>query len=144
MASRLRRDYFFCFIRRSNAPHLIECIHVKRKVIYFTFIICQWAVDKTVKLREAVYIFPNIPIIGMEDMRPVTVNFNAVTIFGINIAADMRPLFNYKAGLARALSAFRKNRAEKPRPYNKKIVFCQGITFLVEAVRKPEPVISHN
>ena len=67
----------------------IEGIHIKRKVINFSLIICNRRICVTVKLCKLIYIVLNLLIISMEDMSSIQMNLNPFLFTGINITRDV-------------------------------------------------------
>jgi hypothetical protein len=96
----------------SSRPHLPERVHIERQVKQFAVVVGKWVVRKTVKFREAIGVFPNKSAVGMKYMRSVSVDFNAVNVFGIAIPADMRTAYNYKTFFTRFNHSLGENRTE--------------------------------
>jgi hypothetical protein len=54
-------------------------------------------VDIVVELRKLVYIIPNLPVRGVENVGAVSVDSNAFYVLGVAVAANMAALFHHKA-----------------------------------------------
>ena len=52
-------SFFLCLFRSKYAPKLCKSVHIKRKIIYFTVIVCYRRIGKTVKFAKRIYILPN-------------------------------------------------------------------------------------
>ena len=50
-------NYRFCLLRCADIPHFAEGVHIKRQVIYFAFVVGNWAVNVVVKLCKSVNIY---------------------------------------------------------------------------------------
>ena len=94
--SALFRNFRRSFIRCDDAPHLIKSIHIKREGIEFPPEVGYGRVCETVERRKAVYISPYFRIVGMENMRTITMDEDSVDLFGMNIAGNMRPSVNHE------------------------------------------------
>ena len=79
-------DYSLCLFRCGYSPHLAEGVHVERKVVCFTLVICNRAVCISVKLTETVYIVPYLSIAGMENMGAILVDMYSFHVLTVHIS----------------------------------------------------------
>ena len=68
-------------------------------------------------------VLPYALVVGVEDMRAVTVHVHALHVLGIDIAGDMLPLFHDQHALALRGRLLRENSAEQSRTDDQIIVF---------------------
>ena len=120
------------FCGGGDAPHLVEGVHVERQVVALTFIFGHGAVGVAVEGDEGIDKVPHLLVGGVEDMRPILVNIDAVALLAIDIAAELRPLVDNQAAFAGAGGHVGKDSAEKPAAHNEIIV----VFFLVHPVKK--------
>ena len=78
-------------------------------------VICHWGIGIAVKFREPVYILPDTPVIGMENVGTVAVNLNALHVLGVDIAADVAALVDYQHGFPGLAHLLSKRRAVQAR-----------------------------
>ena len=109
-------------LRCHHTPHLIEGVHVKWQAVEFPFVICHRRVGKPVERRKAVHIVPDLPVVGVEDMRAVNMDFDALHILGIDIAGDIGTLIDDKDLLSGLCRFPRKHRAVQSRTDNQIII----------------------
>ena len=84
----------------NDAPHLGKGVHVERQVVQLTLVVCHRGVGVAVEGGKAVDIVPHLFIIGVEDVRAVAVDGDALDILGIDIAGDVAALINDQAPFA--------------------------------------------
>ncbi len=104
-----------CFIGRIHSPQLVEGIHVERKVVQFPFEASQWRIDESVEFNQAVDIFPNLLVMGVEDMCSIFMDMNTIYFFAEDIASCMGALVNDQTTFSMPLSFVGKNGSEKSR-----------------------------
>ena len=119
----LLRDLFPCLIGGNYAPHLVECVHVKGKVINFSLEICNWGICIAVEFRKLANEVPYTGIVGMENMRPISMHIDSFNIFRIDVPGDMVLFFNDQTGLSRFLQFMGKCRAIQAGANNQVVIF---------------------
>src|SRR5699024_7532087 len=98
---------------RDDAPHLVEGVHVEGQVVQLALIVGHRGVGVAVEGGETVDIVPHGLVVGVEDMRAVAVDGDALDILGIDIAGDMAALVNDQAALAGSGGLAGEYRAEQ-------------------------------
>lgn len=75
--------------RRDDArPHLGEGVHVEGHVVHAAVEVGDRRVDVVVELGEAVDVVPDVPHGGVEDVRAVAVDLDALDVLGVDVAGD--------------------------------------------------------
>ena len=76
--------------RRDDArPHLGEGVHVEGHVVHVAVEVGYRRVDVVVELGEAVGVVPDVLHGGVEDMRAVAVDLDALDVLGVDVAGDV-------------------------------------------------------
>ena len=76
--------------RRDDArPHLGEGVHVEGHVVHAAAEVGYRRVDVVVELGEAVDVVPDVPHGGVEDVRAVAVDLDALDVLGVDVAGDV-------------------------------------------------------
>ena len=76
--------------RRDDAgPHLGEGVHVEGHVVYAAAEVGDRRVDVVVELGEAVDVVPDVLHGGVEDVRAVAVDLDALDVLGVDVAGDV-------------------------------------------------------
>ena len=117
------------FCRRDHAPHFGERVHVEGHVVDLALVVGDGAVHVVVELGELVDVAPNVLHRGVEDMCAVTMNVDALDLFGVNIAGDVVAPVDDQALLADLLSFMSENGAGKTSTNNQVIVLGHISTF---------------
>ena len=86
-------------------------------------VICHRRIGEAVKLRKAIYIFPHLSVIGMENMGAVLMHVNAFYLFRVYISRNIRALVNNQDFFAGRLCLMGKHSTEKACANNQKIIF---------------------
>jgi len=130
------------FLRGVDAPHLVEGVHVEGQIVELALVVGHRAVGVAVELYEGVDIVPDLLVGGVEDVRTVLVDIDALDVLAIDVAADMWPTVNYKAGLALGCGKVGKGGSVESSSNNQVVVFTHASEFangfaLRPAYRKP-------
>lgn len=88
------------FLRSPHAPHLVERVHVERQAVEPSLVVGDRGVGVAVELHERVHEVPDLPVGGVEDVRPVAVDVDSLDAFAPDVAAEMGPPVNHEATLA--------------------------------------------
>lgn len=76
--------------RRDDArPHLGEGVHVEGHVVHVAVEVGYRRVDVVVELGEAVDVAPDVLHGGVEDVRAVAVDLDALDVLGVDVAGDV-------------------------------------------------------
>lgn len=103
--------------RRDDArPHLGEGVHVEGHVVHVTVEVGDRRVDVVVELGEAVDVVPDVFHGGVEDVRAVTVDLDALDVLGVDVAGDVVAAVDDQDRLAGALGGVGKSAPERPAP----------------------------
>ena len=70
-------------------PHLGEGVHVEGHVVHVAMEVGYRRVDVVVELGEAVDVVPDVPHGGVEDVRAVAVDLDALDVLGVDVAGDV-------------------------------------------------------
>lgn len=90
--------------RRDDArPHLGEGVHVEGHVVHAAAEVGDRRVDIIVELGEAVDVVPDVLHGGVEDMRAVAVDLDALDVLGVDVAGDVIAAIDDQDRLAGAL-----------------------------------------
>ena len=89
-----------CLLRRYNAPHFIKGIHVEGQRIQLTLIVGNGRVRKAVELGKPGDIVPDLFVVGVEDVRTVFVDMDALNALGVDIARNVGALIHDQHGFA--------------------------------------------
>lgn len=87
--------------RRDYAPHLMEGVHVERKIIQPSFVMGNRAIRVSVKLRKLVHEIPNFFVGRVEDMCTVFMDIDAFLLLTIHIATQVWTFVDNEATSAR-------------------------------------------
>ena len=113
--------------RRDDArPHLGEGVHVKGHVVHVAVEVGDRRVDVVVELGKAVDIVPDVFHRGVENMRAVAVNLDALDVLGVDVAGDVIAAINDEDRLASALGGIGKDGARKAGTDDEVIVLGHG------------------
>ena len=93
-------EFGHCFCRCGDTPHLIEGVHVERKIVEFSPIVGYRTVGISVELDDGIHKVPHLLVGGMEDVCTILVHIDSLDVFAINIASHMRALVNDQTFLA--------------------------------------------
>ena len=110
----LLRDFRRGLLRGDNAPHLIEGIHVEGQAVELALVIRHRGIGEAVEGHEPVDILPHRFIIGVEDVRTVPVDVDALHLLRVDIPGDVRPLVDDKDGFASGFRLPGEDGAEEP------------------------------
>ena len=113
--------------RRDDArPHLGEGVHVEGHVVHVAVEVGDRRVDVVVELGEAVYVVPDVPHGGVEDMRTVAVDLDALDVLGIDVAGDVIAAIDDQDRLAGALGGVGEDGAREAGADDEVIVLGHG------------------
>ncbi len=77
-----------------TTPKFVKGIHVKWKVVNFTFVVGDWCVCIAVELRKLIDIIPNFFFRSMENMRAIFMDLNTFYFFGIDVTCNVVSFFD--------------------------------------------------
>lgn len=113
--------------RRDDArPHLGEGVHVEGHVVHVAAEVGYRRVDVVVELGEAVDVVPDVPHGGVEDVRAVAVDLDALDVLGVDVAGDVVAAVDDQGRLAGALGGIGKDGARKAGADDEVIVLGHG------------------
>ena len=112
--------------RDDTRPHLGEGVHVKGHVVHVAVEVGDRRVDVVVELGEAVDVVPDVLHGGVEDMRAVAVDLDALDVLGVDVAGDVVAAVDDQDRLAGALGGIGKDRARKAGTDDEVIVLGHG------------------
>ena len=113
--------------RRDDArPHLGEGVHVEGHVVHAAAEVGDRRVDIIVELGEAVDVVPDVLHGGVEDMRAVAVDLDALDVLGVDVAGDVIAAIDDQDRLAGAFSGIGKDGARKAGTDDEVIVLGHG------------------
>ena len=113
--------------RRDDArPHLGEGVHVEGHVVHPAVEVGDRRVDVVVELGEAVDVVPDVPHGGVEDVRAVAVDLDALDVLGVDVAGDMVAAVDDQDRLASALGGIGKDGAREAGTDDEVIVLGHG------------------
>ena len=115
-------DLCCCFSRCSYSPHLVECVHVERKVEQFSVEICYRGIGVPVELHQRIQKIPYILVGSMENMRSVFVDIDAFRTAAVNVTAGVGAFFYHKASFPFHAGPVGECGPEQSGPYYKIIV----------------------
>ena len=103
--------------RRDDArPHLGEGVHAEGHVVHVAVEVGYRRVDVVVELGEAVDVAPDVLHGGVEDVRAVAVDLDALDVLGVDVAGDVVAAVDDQDRLAGALGGIGEDGARKPAP----------------------------
>ena len=127
LGGHLLGDLCLCVRRRDDArPHLGEGVHVEGHVVHVTVEVGDRRVDVVVELGEAVDVVPDVLHGGVEDMRAVAVDLDALDVLGVDVAGDVVAAVDDQDRLAGALGGVGKDGARKAGTDDEVIVLGHG------------------
>lgn len=113
--------------RRDDArPHLGEGVHVEGHVVHVAVEVGDRRVDVVVELGEAVDVVPDVLHGGVEDVRAVAVDLDALDVLGVDVAGNVVAAIDDQDRLAGALGGIGKDGARKAGTDNEVIVLGHG------------------
>lgn len=113
--------------RRDDArPHLGEGVHVEGHVVHVAVEVGDRRVDVVVELGEAVDVVPDVLHGGVEDVRAVAVDLDALDVLGVDVAGDVVAAINDQDRLAGALGGIGEDGARKAGTDDEVIVLGHG------------------
>ena len=89
-----------CLLRRYNAPHLIEGVHIEGQRIQLTLIVGNGRVCKAVKLGKPGDVAPDLFVVGVEDVRTILMDVDTLDVLGVDIARNVGALIHDQHGFA--------------------------------------------
>ena len=100
--------------RRYDArPHLGEGVHVEGHVVHVAVEVGDRRVDVVVELGEAVDVVPDVLHGGVEDVRAVAVDLDALDVLGVDVAGNVVAAIDDQDRLAGALCGIGKDGARE-------------------------------
>ena len=118
----LPADFFLRFLRRHDAPHFIEGIHIEGQRIQFAVVIRYGGIGEAVEIRKLSYIIPDAGIAGMKDMGAIPMHMYPFDFFCIDIACHLRPAVDHQHALACLMRPLCKYSAEKSGAHDQIII----------------------
>ena len=116
-----------CVGRRDDArPHLGEGVHVEGHVVHVAVEVGDRRVDVVVELGEAVDVVPDVLHGGVEDVRAVAVDLDALDVLGVDVAGDVVTAVDDQDRLAGALGGVGEDGARKAGTDDEVIVLGHG------------------
>ena len=113
--------------RRDDArPHLGEGVHVEGHVVHVAMEVGYRRVDVVVELGEAVDVVPDVPHGGVEDVRAVAVDLDALDVLGVDVAGDVVAAVDDQDRLAGAPGGIGKDGAREAGADDEVIVLGHG------------------
>lgn len=113
--------------RRDDArPHLGEGVHVEGHVVHAAVEVGDRRVDVVVELGEAVDVVPDVLHGGVEDVRAVAVDLDALDVFGVDVAGDVVAAVDDQDRLACALGRVGEDGAREAGTDDEVIVLGHG------------------
>ena len=113
--------------RRDDArPHLCEGVHVEGHIVHVAVEVGDRRVDVVVELGEAVDVVPDVLHGGVEDVRAVAVDLDALDVLGVDVAGDVAAAVDDQDRLAGALGGIGKDGTRKAGTDDKVIVLGHG------------------
>ena len=113
--------------RRDDArPHLGEGVHVEGHVVHVAAEVGDRRVDVVVELGEAVDVVPDVLHGGVEDVRAVAVDLDALDVLGVDVAGDVVAAVDDQDRLAGALGGVGEDGARKAGSDDEVIVLGHG------------------
>lgn len=103
-------------MRRHDAPHLREGIHVEGQVVQLAFVVRHRRIDIVVELHEPIHVVPDFLIGRMENMGAVLVDADAFLFLTIDVASYMGAAFQHEDGLACFFISWATTAPNKPLP----------------------------
>ena len=96
-----------------HAPHLVEGVHVEGHVVDLAVVVGNGRVGVSVEHRKPVDVVPHFPVVGVEDVRAVAVDVDALDLLGVDVAGDVGALVHHQAVPAGGGGLAGKDRAEQ-------------------------------
>ena len=113
--------------RRDDArPHLGEGVHVEGHVVHVAAEVGDRRVDVVVELGEAVDVVPDVPHGGVEDVRAVAVDLDALDVLGVDVAGYVVAAVDDQDRLAGALGGVGEDGAREAGADDEVIVLGHG------------------
>ena len=88
------------------------------------------AVGIAVELGKLIDIVPHALIIGVEDMRPIAVDIDALYRLGIDVACNVAALVHHQAALTRPMGLLCKHRTKQAGTHDQIIILLHNINLL--------------
>ena len=89
-----------CLLRRYNTPHFIKGVHIEGQRVELTLIVGNRRVCKAVELGKPGDIVPDLFVVGVEDVRTVFVDMDALHALGVDVARNVGALIHDQHGFA--------------------------------------------
>ena len=100
--------------RRDDArPHFGEGVHVEGHVVHVAVEVSNRRVDVVVEIGEAVDVVPDVLHGGVEDVRAVAVDLDALDVLGVDVAGDVVAAVDDQDRLAGTLGGIGEDGARK-------------------------------
>ena len=113
--------------RRDDAwPHLGEGVHVEGHVVHVAVEVGDRRVNVVVELGEAVDVVPDILHGGVEDVRAVAVDLDALDVLGVDVSGDVVAAVDDQDRLAGTLGGVGEDGARKAGTDDEVIVLGHG------------------
>ena len=127
LGGHLLGDLGLCVGRRDDArPHFGEGVHVEGHVIHAAVEVGDRRVDVVVELGEAVDVVPDVLHGGVEDVRAVAVDLDALDVLGVDVASDVVAAVDDQDRLAGALGGVGEDGARETGTDDEVIVLGHG------------------
>ena len=113
-----------CLVGGTDAPELVEGVHVERQVVELAAVGRQGRVGEAVELHEPVHVVPHAAVVGVEDVCAVVVHLDAVDLFAIDVPACVLPLVDDQATLAPAGGFVGEDGTEESGSHDQVVISC--------------------
>ena len=120
--SALALDDLFRLRRRTDPPHLAECVHIERQVVKLVLVYRHRRIDIIIELRKLIHIIPDLPVRSMKDVRAVFVHMDPFNILTVNISRNMVPAVDDQAAFPFPAEFIRHHSAVQARSYDQIII----------------------
>ena len=112
-----------CLCGSPHAPHLIERVHVERKVVQLAPVVRDRAVRVAVERHKRIHEIPDSLVRGVENMRSICMDMDSLDIIAIDVPAEMWALVDNKSLFSLLFCKRCECRAVQAGADNKVIVF---------------------
>lgn len=130
-----------CLFGSDDAPHLVERIHIKRKIEEAALIVGNGRIGIAVERREASDKAPHLLVGSMEDMRTILVYVDIVYAFAMNISTSVLALVNHEATFPTLVHEMGKGGSKKAGAHDEIVVRCfHGFFFRLTSPRAYCPI----
>ena len=104
-------------------PQRLEGVEIERQWVYLALIVGEWRMDKGFELHELIYELPNLSIRGVEDVRAIFMDKDAVALLAVAVSADMSAFINHQNTLTRLMGTMGDDGTIQSGTDNQQIIF---------------------